>query len=130
LLQWNRTHTLTAIRSADGIVTGLFQDSLLFLTQLPSGPIRMADLGTGPGIPGIPLRIVREDIALTAVESRRKCVSFLAALKRELNFTDLEVLEGRAVELVQRRPDLAGTVDVVVARAVGISLLPVAISFL
>jgi 16S rRNA (guanine527-N7)-methyltransferase len=129
-LEWNRTHRLTAIRSADGIVTGLFQDSLLFLAYMPSGPIRMADLGTGPGIPGIPLRIVRDDISLTVVESRRKRVSFLAAVKRELELTDLVVLEGRAEDLVQQSPDLAEAFDVVVARAVGMSLRPIAMRYL
>lgn len=129
LMEWDRIHRLTAIRSADGIVTGLFQDSLLFLAHLPSGSIRMADLGTGPGIPGIPLRIMRDDIRLTVVESRRKRVSFLSALKRELELTDLVVLEGRAEELVKFQ-DLAEGFDVVVARAVGISLLPIAMSYL
>jgi len=129
LLEWDRIHRLTAIRSPDGIVTGLVQDSLLFLAHLPPGPIRMADLGTGPGIPGIPLRIVRDDIRLTVVESRRKRVSFLSALKRELELTDLVVLEGRAEELV-KLPDLTEGFDVVVARAVGISLVPIAMSYL
>src|SRR5262245_57633800 len=112
------------------MVADLFVDSLLFLSHLPPGPIRMADLGTGPGIPGVPLRIVRDDIALTLVESKRKRVSFLAALKRELELSDMSVLEGRAEKLVEERADLAGTFDVVVARAVGASLIPIAMSYL
>jgi 16S rRNA (guanine527-N7)-methyltransferase len=130
LVQWNPTHRLTAIRSAEGIVADLFVDSLLFLSCLPPGPIKMADLGTGPGIPGVPLRIVRDDIALTLVESKRKRVSFLAALKRELDLSDLSILEGRAEELVKARSELAGTFDVVVARAVGVSMLPIAMTYL
>jgi 16S rRNA (guanine(527)-N(7))-methyltransferase RsmG len=115
LVEWNRTHRLTAIRSAEGIVADLFVGSLLYLSCLPPGPIKVADLGTGPGIPGVPLRIVRDDIALTLVESKRKRVSFLAALKRELELSDLSILEGRAEELVKTRSDLAGTFDVVVS---------------
>jgi len=130
LVEWNRTHRLTAIRSIEAIVAGLFVDSLLFLSNLPSAPIRMADLGTGPGIPGVPIRIVREDISLTLVESRRKRVSFLAALKRELDLADVSVFEGRAEELVEQRPDLAGAFDVVVARAIGPSIQPVAMTYL
>jgi 16S rRNA (guanine527-N7)-methyltransferase len=130
LVKWNRTHRLTAIRSAERIVSDLFVDSLLFLSCLPPGRIRMADLGTGPGIPGVPLRIVRDDIALTLVESKRKRVSFLAALKRELELSDLPVLEGRAEDLVKARSELAGTFDVVVARAVGASILPIAVTYL
>ena len=128
--EWNRTHRLTGIRSADRIVADLFVDSLLFLSCLPPGPIKMADLGTGPGIPGVPLRIVRDDIALTVVESKRKRVSFLAALKRELELSDLSILEGRAEELVKVRSELAGMFDVVVARAVGAPMLPIAMTYL
>src|SRR5262245_31554106 len=112
------------------MVTDLFVDSLLFLSALPSGSIKIADLGTGPGIPGVPLRIVRDDIALTLVESKRKRVSFLAALKRELGLTDVLIFEGRAEELVKERTELAGTFDVVVARAAGSSMLPIAMSYL
>jgi 16S rRNA (guanine527-N7)-methyltransferase len=130
LVEWNRTHRLTAIRSAEGIVADLFVDSLLFLSCLPPGAIKMADLGTGPGIPGVPLRIVRDDIALTLVESKRKRVSFLAGLKRELELSDLSILEGRAEELVKARSDLTGTFDVVVVRAVGASILPIAMTYL
>lgn len=130
LAEWNRTHRLTAIRSAEAMVADLFVDSLLFLSALPSNPIKVADLGTGPGIPGVPLRIVRDDISLTLVESRRKRVSFLAALKRELELTDVSVLEGRAEELVEKQSELAGAFDVVVTRAVGSSILPVAMSYL
>jgi 16S rRNA (guanine527-N7)-methyltransferase len=130
LLEWNRTHRLTAIRSAEAMVTDLFVDSLLFWSNLRSGPIKMADLGTGPGIPGVPLRIVRDDIALTLVESKRKRVSFLATLTRELGLTDVLVLEGRAEDLVKERVGLSGTFDVVVARAVGSSMLPIAMSYL
>ncbi len=130
LMEWNRTHRLTAARTANDIVRRLFLDSLLFLAHLPHGMIRMADLGTGPGIPGIPLRIVRDDLSLTLVESRRKRVSFLGALKRALEFDDLLVLEGRAEQLVAESKDLAGTFDVVVARSVGISLLSTALAYL
>jgi 16S rRNA (guanine527-N7)-methyltransferase len=130
LVEWNRAHRLTAARSAEAMVADLFVDSLLFLSNLPSGPIRMADLGTGPGIPGVPLRIVRDDIALTLVESKRKRVSFLATLKRELELTDVVVLEGRAEELVEERTGLAGAFDVVVVRAVGSWMLPIAMSYL
>jgi len=130
LAEWNRTYRLTAIRSAEVMVADLFVDSLLFLSALPSGSIKIADLGTGPGIPGVPLRIVRDDIALTLVESKRKRVSFLAALKRELGLTDVLIFEGRAEELVKERTELAGTFDVVVARAAGSSMLPIAMSYL
>ena len=130
LVEWNRTHRLTGVRSAEAIVADLFVDSLLFLSALPSDAIAVADLGTGPGIPGVPLRIVRKDISLTLVESKRKRVSFLATLKRELELTDVLVLEARAEELIEDRPEIGGTFDVVVARAVGSSMIRIAMSYL
>lgn len=130
LLTWNRTHRLTGCRSAEAIVRQLFLDSLLFLARLPKGRLRMVDIGTGPGIPGIPLRIIRPEISLTVIDSRRKQVSFLAALKRELDLTDVAVLEGRAEDLVSEQPALADAFDVVVSRAVGTRLLSTALLYL
>jgi 16S rRNA (guanine527-N7)-methyltransferase len=130
LLAWNRTHRLTGHRLANAIVQKLFLDSLLFLTQLPHGRLTMVDIGTGPGIPGVPLRIVRPEISLTLIDSRRKQVSFLTALKRELNLTDLVVLEGRAEEIVTQHAAFAEAFDVVVMRAVGMRLLPTVMLYL
>ena len=130
LLAWNRTHRLTGLRSSGSIVRGLFQDSLLFLAQLPGHPLAMVDIGSGPGIPGVPLRIVRPEISLTLIESKRKRVSFLSTLKRELELTDVAILEGRAEALVSDHPDLIGKFDVVVSRAVGLDLLPTATRYL
>jgi 16S rRNA (guanine527-N7)-methyltransferase len=130
LERWNRIHRLTGYRSAREIVRQLFLDAFLFLARIPRGPLSMADLGTGPGIPGIPIGILRPDIALTLVESRRKHVSFLATLKRELNLPGLTVLEGRAEHLVTERPSLAESFDVVVTRAVGAKLISTAARYL
>ena len=96
LTTWNRTHHLTSYRTPHEVVRGLFIDSLLFLPVLPPRPARVIDIGAGPGIPGVPLRLVDPGIRITLVESRRKPVSFLAALKRELGLDDVEVVHGRA----------------------------------
>ena len=130
LLTWNRTHRLTGSKSASSIVRELFLDSLLFVSQLPAGPLSMVDIGTGPGIPGVPLHIIRPEISLTLIESRRKHVSFLATLKRELGLTDLRILEGRAETLLTDRHGLARGFDVAVSRAVGRSLLPTVTGYL
>ena len=96
LTTWNRTHHLTSYRTPHEVVRGLFIDSLLFLAVLPPRPARVIDIGAGPGIPGVPLRLIDPGIRITLVESRRKPVSFLAALKRELALDDVEVVHGRA----------------------------------
>jgi len=126
LTTWNLTHRITGLRSSDAIVRGLFLDSLLFLPPLPPGSITVLDIGSGSGIPGVPLRIVRPDISLTLIESKRKRVSFLASLKRAIALPNIEILEGRAEQMLGYDPSLAGKFDVVVTRAVSADLFPTA----
>jgi len=130
LLKWNRVHRLTGVRSASGIVNALFVDSLLFLTWLPARSMDVVDVGTGPGIPGIPLKLVRPDIALTLIEAKRKRVSFLAGLTRELKLPDVRVLEGRAEDLTEREGSLREAFDVVLSRATGVDAVQTAIQYL
>ena len=131
-LRWNRTYRMTALDSAGAIVRDLFIDSLLFLPVLPPRPIALVDIGAGAGIPGLPLRLADPAIAVTLVEARRKRVSFLLAVRRQLDLEDVAVKEGRAEALVAQEPDLAGGFDVVVARSVGpaTALLPLARKYL
>ena len=101
LLLWNRAQNLTGFESAPEIVRGLFEDSLLFLPLLPDRPLRVVDIGAGAGIPGMPLRIIDEGIEVTLIESKRKRVSFLRTVRRELGLEKSVVIEeGRAEVLV------------------------------
>jgi 16S rRNA (guanine527-N7)-methyltransferase len=65
--RWNRTYNLTAIRDPLEMVTRHLLDSLAMQPYLESGTL--ADLGTGPGLPGIPLAIARPQLQVTLVES-------------------------------------------------------------
>jgi 16S rRNA (guanine527-N7)-methyltransferase len=105
---------------------------MLFLKTVPPGAMRVADIGAGAGVPGVPMAIARPELSMTLIESRRKRVSFLLALRRELQAENLVVLEGRAEELVRAHQGLAGTLDVVVTRAAGPikRMLPIAMSYL
>lgn len=131
-LRWNRTHRMTALDSARGIVHDLFIDSLLFLALLPPRTLTLVDIGAGAGIPGLPIRLADPAIAVTLVEARRKRVSFLLAVKRELDLGNVAVKEGRAEALLEQDPDLAGRFDVVAVRSVGAvgRLLPLARRYL
>ena len=120
LLLWNRTHHLTALKTRADIARVLFLDSLLFKALLPRAPLRILDIGAGAGIPGVPLRMTDPGVALTLIESRRKPVSFLHALTRELALSDIAVHHGRAEGLLAELPELQGKFDVVVTRAVGL----------
>ena len=119
LLLWNRTHHLTALRTRADIARRLFLDSLLFRAALPAGPLRLADIGAGAGIPGVPLRIVDPGLDVVLIESQRKPVSFLRALLREINLPEVRIHHGRAEEVGRQDIDLFSVFDVVVARAVG-----------
>ena len=120
---------MTALASPREIVHGLFLDSLLFLRVLPPRPLKVVDIGAGSGIPGLPIRLADPAVSLTLIEAKRKRVSFLLAACRELNLSDVEVLEGRAERLVEEAPEIAGSFDAAVARAVG-DLLPLACRYL
>jgi len=118
LVQWNQVHDLTGLKEPRAIVRGLFLDSLLFLSQLPPRPLRLVDIGSGAGIPGLPLRLVDPGIELTLVESRQKRVSFLSTVRRELRLEGVRVLETRAEDALLEDPRLEAGFDAVVARAI------------
>ena len=132
LILWNRTHHLTAFKTRAEIGRGLFLDSLLFRALLPRAPLRVLDIGAGAGIPGVPLRMVEPGLSLTLIESRRKPVSFLHALTRELAMPDISVHHGRAEDLMTEIPELIGKFDVVLTRAVGlgVGLIEIAMAYL
>ena len=133
LLLWNRAQNLTGFDSPPEIVRGLFEDSLLFFPLLPDRPLRVVDIGAGAGIPGMPLRIIDEGIEVTLIESKRKRVSFLKTVRRELGLEKSVVIEeGRAEVLVSEVVRRDGPFDVAVARAVGNlrQVLPSALQYL
>jgi 16S rRNA (guanine527-N7)-methyltransferase len=118
-LHWNRTYRMTALSSPAAIVRNLFVDSLLYLRFLQSPTARVVDIGAGAGIPGLPLKLIAPRIALTMIEAKRKRISFLLAVRRELGLEDVAIQEGRAETLVANNVELAGSFDMAVSRSVG-----------
>jgi len=94
LLRWNRTYNLTAIRDPDEMVVRHLFDSLAMHPYVRPGAL--ADLGTGPGLPGIPLAIARPDLQVALVESNGKKARFLREAVRQLKLGNARVLESRA----------------------------------
>ncbi len=111
LARWNRTYNLTAIRDPREMVTRHLLDSLAmvpFAAGLPS----LADLGTGPGLPGIPLAIALPGLQVTLVESNGKKARFLREAVRTLKLANAEVAESRIEAL-----DRPGAFAAITARA-------------
>ena len=94
LLCWNRAYNLTAIRDPDEMVVRHLLDSLAMQPYVQPGAL--ADLGTGPGLPGIPLAIARTDVQVTLVESNGKKARFLREAVRQLKLGNARVAESRA----------------------------------
>ncbi len=100
LKEWNQKMNLTAITDDDGISVKHFLDSVLPLYHLEiPQTARLADIGTGAGFPGIPLKILRPDLQVTLVDSLNKRITFLETVVKELGLTDVLCIHGRAEEL-------------------------------
>ena len=92
--RWNRAYNLTAVRDPRQMLTRHLLDSLAMHPFVGASPL--ADLGTGPGLPGIPLAIAWPGLAVSLVESNGKKARFLREAVRTLGLSDARVLESRA----------------------------------
>lgn len=111
LERWNGTYNLTAIRDAGEMVGKHLLDSLAMHAHV-AGVARLADLGTGPGLPGIPLAIVHPGLRVSLVESNGKKARFLREAVRRLGLRNAEVVESRIEAF-----DAPGAFDAITARA-------------
>ncbi len=111
LLRWNRSYNLTAIRDPHQMVVRHLLDSLSMQAFVAQGRT-LADLGTGPGLPGIPLAIALPQLQVTLVESNGKKARFLREAVRTLGLANARVAETRAEAL-----DEPGRYELATARA-------------
>lgn len=116
ILRWNKRIQMTATRDLDEFIGRHVVDSLELAADLPSGPARMVDVGSGGGLPGIVLAIARPDIEFTLIEPTQKKHAFLSTARRELALGNLRTFAIRDEEL-RAREDFE-PFDYAVARAV------------
>jgi 16S rRNA (guanine527-N7)-methyltransferase len=111
--KWNHTYNLTAIREPERMVTHHVLDALSVLPQLPlrSG-IRVLDVGSGPGVPGIPLALAHPDWHFVLIDSSQKKTAFLQQAVIELGLANVEVVQERSEDYAPSAP-----FDVVISRA-------------
>ena len=120
LVEWNKVVNLTAIVDPDEVVTKHFLDSLSVARVIPNDTLAggsLADVGSGAGFPGLPLRIAWPDLRVTLVESVGKKATFLRHVAETLGLAGVEIENGRA-ETLAHRERLRESFDVVASRAV------------
>ena len=118
LVAWNEKMNLTGITEREQVYTKHFYDSvsLAFYTDI-SKVEKLADIGSGAGFPGLPLKICFPHLKLTIIDSLNKRIGFLQHVVDHLGLTDVELIHGRAEEL-GRKDGYRDSYDLVTARAV------------
>ncbi|HXU90589.1 MAG TPA: 16S rRNA (guanine(527)-N(7))-methyltransferase RsmG [Methylomirabilota bacterium] len=116
LIKWQKSQRLVGSSAPTWIVDHVIVDSLLFARVIPLECRTLCDVGSGSGIPGIPLAAVMPDVDVTLLEARQKRGSFLATVIRELALTNCHLVNRR---LEQAGPELLQRFDVAVMRCAG-----------
>ncbi|MGM9858196.1 MAG: 16S rRNA (guanine(527)-N(7))-methyltransferase RsmG [Bacilli bacterium] len=115
LMEWNQKINLTALKTEEEIIEKHFYDSLLMAEEIKFDDQSLLDVGTGAGFPGIPLKIVFEDLFVTLLEPTLKRVNFLDIVIKELGLKKIVTINKRAEDYVK---DARSYYDLVTARAV------------
>lgn len=115
LLEYNQHTNLTAIRDINEVYLKHFYDSLTIVKAINLKEVNtVLDIGTGPGFPGMVLKIIYPHLQITLMDSNNKKIGFLKTLAQELNL-NVEIIYGRAEEFIVNRREYY---DVVTSRAV------------
>ena len=110
LAKWNRTYNLTAIHEPERMLTHHVLDSLAILPHVGAGPL--LDVGSGGGVPGIPLAISRPDLTVTLLDASQKKCGFMQQAAIELGLSRVRVIHARVEEVRE-----AGGFPQIVSRA-------------
>lgn len=116
LIEWNEKINLTAITEPKEIILKHFVDSLTISKYINSGA-KVIDVGTGAGFPGIPLKIIRDDIEVLLLDSLNKRIKFLNEIIEKLELKNIKTIHSR-VEEIGRDKSFREMFDVATSRAV------------
>ena len=116
LLEWNEKINLTAITKPEEIILKHFIDSIISMKEIKENS-KIVDVGTGAGFPGIPIKIYRNDVEITLLDSLNKRVNFLDTVIKELKLEKIVAIHGRAEEMA-RNKEYRERFDVATSRAV------------
>lgn len=115
LLRWNKQISLTTVTNPAEILRFHIGESAFAASAMNIERGRLADVGTGAGFPGLPLKLVRPDIDLFLIESNARKAAFLREAVRAMSLARVDVIRSRAEDLIAPGPPF----DFVTARAVG-----------
>jgi 16S rRNA (guanine527-N7)-methyltransferase len=115
LLHWNRTISLTAVTDPLEVLRFHFGESMFAASSIANRNGRLADVGSGAGFPGIPLKLALPALEVILIESNAKKAAFLAEAIRELGLERTEIYRGRFEDFRAEGPEF----DFVTARAIG-----------
>ena len=116
LVEYNKKFNLTAIKSDEEIYLKHFYDSLTLIKAYSlNGNLKLLDIGTGAGFPGIVLKIFYPDLELTLLDSNHKKIAFLEVVIKELNLKNVTCINSRAENLPKTYREYF---DIVTSRAV------------
>lgn len=99
LNRWNRVLNLTSLKNLEEIVERHYCESLFLASHFPHGTLRIADIGSGAGFPGIPVAVARPDCSVTLIESHQRKSVFLREAGRKL--ANVRVIAMRAQEITE-----------------------------
>jgi len=119
LQEYNEKVNLTSIVDGEEIIVKHFLDSLTVLGEMNiSESTKVIDIGTGAGFPGLVLKIAWENLDLVLLDSTKKKLRFLEEAVERLGLESVQCVHARAEELIRQKPELRGSFDYAVSRAV------------
>ncbi|MGB4913211.1 MAG: 16S rRNA (guanine(527)-N(7))-methyltransferase RsmG [Candidatus Dechloromonas phosphoritropha] len=119
LLKWNKTYNLTALRDPRQAISHHLLDALAILPHVGAGPL--LDVGSGGGLPGIPLALARPDLSVTLVDTVQKKTAFLRQAAIELELKNVAVHHARVEEMRGQYAQISSRAFAELARFVGVT---------
>ena len=109
LKKWNRAYNLTGLKTDREIIIKHFLDSLLFARALPPEALTLADIGSGAGFPGIPMKIMLPHLTVFLIEPTQKKAVFLKHICNKLQLENVEIMDKRIEDIKDLNVDAAVT---------------------
>ena len=109
LKKWNKAYNLTGLKTDRDIIIKHFLDSLLFAKALPPEALTLADIGSGAGFPGIPMKIMFPGLSVFLIEPTQKKAIFLRHISSRLQLQNVEIIDKRVEDVKGLKVDVAVT---------------------